>query len=292
MAKGRRLNVLVATDGSVGARAALATTLKFPWPAGTRAFGVVAGAAPVATKLPAMMWTALNADQERIAAAARRTLGRRWRDTQVSVVKQPPVPGIMSEARRRRASIIVVGSHGMGAIGRFLIGSVSRGIVRDVRCSVLVVTRRVPRFARFVVGLDGSANAHRALDFMASLAVPPGGRVDVVRVVEPLNPPSVGLMPSGVQATLRRQVDRLRARALGLARRDAEAAATRLERAGWKARAVVRTGVPLHEVLAAAIRAHCLVVGARGVGGTERLLLGSVAEGVLDRSRVPVVVMR
>jgi nucleotide-binding universal stress UspA family protein len=34
------------------------------------------------------------------------------------------------------------------------------------------------------------------------------------------------------------------------------------------------------------------VVGARGTGGITRLLLGSVAEGVLNRGRLPILVVR
>jgi nucleotide-binding universal stress UspA family protein len=53
-------------------------------------------------------------------------------------------------------------------------------------------------------------------------------------------------------------------------------------------------GVPLGELLAAthATRADVLVLGARGVGGLERLLLGSVAEGALSRSPVSVLIVR
>jgi nucleotide-binding universal stress UspA family protein len=35
-----------------------------------------------------------------------------------------------------------------------------------------------------------------------------------------------------------------------------------------------------------------LVVGARGAGGIERLLLGNVAEGVLDRAPISVLIVR
>jgi nucleotide-binding universal stress UspA family protein len=38
--------------------------------------------------------------------------------------------------------------------------------------------------------------------------------------------------------------------------------------------------------------ADLLVLGARGVGGLERLLLGSVAEGALDHARVSVLIAR
>lgn len=67
-----------------------------------------------------------------------------------------------------------------------------------------------------------------------------------------------------------------------------------LKRAGWRARAVVREGTPLAELLkeAAASRADSLVVGARGTGGLARLLLGSVAEGALEHSPVTVLLVK
>jgi nucleotide-binding universal stress UspA family protein len=57
---------------------------------------------------------------------------------------------------------------------------------------------------------------------------------------------------------------------------------------------VVTTGEPLRDLLASAAtaRAHVVVVGARGVRGVRQLLLGSVAEGVLNRCPVTVLVVR
>lgn len=42
MARVKRFNVAIATDGSPAAKAAVATALQFPWPDGSRAFAVVA----------------------------------------------------------------------------------------------------------------------------------------------------------------------------------------------------------------------------------------------------------
>jgi nucleotide-binding universal stress UspA family protein len=73
-----------------------------------------------------------------------------------------------------------------------------------------------------------------------------------------------------------------------------EGAAVRLGRAGWSARAIVRIGVPLPELLRTVRqeRAGMLAVGARGAGGAVRLLLGSVADGALKQSPVPVLIVR
>jgi nucleotide-binding universal stress UspA family protein len=66
----------------------------------------------------------------------------------------------------------------------------------------------------------------------------------------------------------------------------------RLTRRGWRVTNEVRVGRPLEELLASARDDDVLVVGARGVGAVERLLLGSVAEGLTARSPVPVLVAR
>jgi nucleotide-binding universal stress UspA family protein len=76
--------------------------------------------------------------------------------------------------------------------------------------------------------------------------------------------------------------------------RELNRAAARLTRAGWQARTVLANGEPLRELLAciARVQPQLLVVGARGASGVRHLLLGSVAEGALNRSPVPVLVAR
>ena len=71
-------------------------------------------------------------------------------------------------------------------------------------------------------------------------------------------------------------------------------AAAELERSGWRTRTQLRTGEPLRELLAVVGSAdpQLVVVGARGTSGMSQLLLGSVAEGVLNRSPVPVLLAR
>jgi nucleotide-binding universal stress UspA family protein len=57
-----------------------------------------------------------------------------------------PGEAIVSAAEAEGADLIVVGSHGRGTVGRFLVGSVSDFIVRHASCPVLVVrSEPVPR---------------------------------------------------------------------------------------------------------------------------------------------------
>ena len=54
----------------------------------------------------------------------------------------PVVDIIMQEAEKFNADLIVVGSHGGGAIERFLLGSVSQAVALHAKCSVEIVRNR------------------------------------------------------------------------------------------------------------------------------------------------------
>lgn len=288
------LSVLVATDGSRHARAAVATTLAFPWPADTRVNGVVALRTASTRGRPRYVVEAFERAFARVARASRQALARRWPDADVAIVDARPRDAILAEAQRRRAAVIVLGSRGHGVFRRIVLGSVSRGVLRGARCPVLVVRRRPREIRRFVIGIDGSRGARRATRFVAGLIPPRAGRVVLVGVVEPHTILSMGLMPTAVRAALRAEEREVEAARMAKARVELEAAAGDLRRTGWTVETTVRSGAPLHELLGAvdAARGDVLVVGARGAGRVERLLLGSVAEGALNQARVPVLVVK
>jgi nucleotide-binding universal stress UspA family protein len=238
-----------------------------------------------------ILLAALDRAADAAAESARRTLSRRWSQVEAVVLDKAPVEAILDEAARFAASVIVLGWRGHGAVRRFLMGSVSRGIVRNAKCAVLVV-RRSLRVRRIVVGLDGSPTAKRALAFVAGLVPPTDGRVILVTAVIMMPAPSRALVPGA--AAVASEVKRTNARREKAAMRELNRAAARLARAGWQTRTVRTRGEPLRDLLGtvASGRAHLLVVGARGTSGLDRLLLGSVAEGALDRSLVPVLIAR
>jgi nucleotide-binding universal stress UspA family protein len=288
----RSFPVLVATDGSPQARAAIRAATAFPWPRGSQGHGVVARGTPVLTEASPAVWDALQQVAQTEARRAERELRRRWPDAEVVVTDAPPVPGILSRAKKLRAGAIVLGSRGLGAVGRFLLGSVSRSCVREATSPVLVVrgSARAPR--RFLLGVDGSPHARRAAALVGSLTAPRGGEVRLLSVIEPVRLPNTALLPARVRAVVTGEAADLEKERLAAARRHLETARQQLARAGWRVRAEVRTGRPLEELLDASRNADVLVVGARGVGGVERLLLGSVAEGAVSRAQVPVLVVR
>ena len=54
-------------------------------------------------------------------------------------IQGPIVEKILSEAAEQKAELIVIGSHGHGAIYDLLVGSVTHGVIKEARCPVVVV---------------------------------------------------------------------------------------------------------------------------------------------------------
>jgi nucleotide-binding universal stress UspA family protein len=294
-AKGRRqkpFRVLVATDGSLAATAATVTTLRFPWPEGTQASGIVAKFAGAGVSRSILL-SALDQTADFAREAAERTLARRFPDAEVRLADAAPAAAIVAEAARRKADVIVMGWRGHGAMRRLLAGSVSRAVVRDAPCSVLVVRRALRQMQRVVVGIDGSPHATRALALLARLPAD-GGRVSLVMAIETMKTPTQSLLDPGTRATVAREVKRINQARRTEARRALNAAAATLTRAGWKVDVTVTDQSPVNALLdkTRSTKADLLVVGAKGVTGLRRLLLGSVAEAVLDRSSVAVLISR
>jgi nucleotide-binding universal stress UspA family protein len=152
----------------------------------------------------------------------------------------------------------------------------------------------VASFRRVVVGVDGSPHSRRAVRFLTRIEPARGGRVSVVRVVEPVRVPSMPLVPAPIRAQIAGQAEAVNRTHVATARRQVEAAAAVLAKAGWRARGVVRTGLPLAEILAAvrAERADLLVLGARGAGAVTHFLLGSVAEAAVKQAPVEVLIVK
>jgi len=286
MAKAKILRVLVATDGSSHARAAVNLAMKFPWPVRTRV-RVVSARRHNAEYRRSILLTALDRSADAAAESARRTLARRWPDVEVAVVDHAPAAAILAEAGRFSADVIVMGWRGHGPVRRSLMGSVSRAVVRGARCSVLV-GRRGLRVRRIVLGLN---MAKRAVALLENLQPPPDGRVILLTAVEAMTVPAHSLIRAGAVA---REVKGINAALAKSAHQELQRTAARLKRAGWRTQTVLTTGEALNDLLGTVgkSRAQLLVVGARGSNAVRHLLLGSVADGALNRSPVPVLIAR
>lgn len=149
-------------------------------------------------------------------------------------------------------------------------------------------------FRSVVLGVDDSSHSRRAAAFLARLVPGARGRVTAIRVLEPMRPPSLALLPAAVRDRIAHEFAQEERAARAQAQRSLAATARDLAAGGWRVDTVVRVGIPLTELLDAVRRegADLLVLGARGASGLERLILGSTAEGALKRAAVPVLIVK
>ena len=285
--------ILAGVDGSTQARAALAALLRGPWPDDARVRVVVARRLR-GPHQRSILLSALDRGAQDAAERAKRTLAERWPDTDAVVVDKAPGAGLLTEARKFRADVIAMGWRGYGPARGLLMGSVSREVVREATCAVLLVRRAPVRIRKIVLAVDGSAHAARAVDLVARLTPPPGGQVTLVQIVQHITSAPRGPSFGGIRATIAAEVRRINAERSKAARKALQETAQRLHGSGWRTRTVVKSGEPLRELMRAAnsSAAHLIVIGARGTSGIRHLVLGSVADGVLSRSPVPVLLAR
>jgi nucleotide-binding universal stress UspA family protein len=145
-------------------------------------------------------------------------------------------------------------------------------------------------YARILAGVDGSTQAEHALRHAAGLAKALGAELRIVHVVD------MGVLPLAPELAL--DVDRLAKARRADGEKLLAAALEQARAAGATAQArLLETGTPAQPIAAVLVEAAAswpadlVVLGARGRGGLERLLLGSVADGVARRSAVPVVLV-
>ena len=119
--------IVVATDGSSQARAAITSVLTAPWPAETHVRAVIArrSRAPYGRSI---LLSALDESADEGAGRARRTLARRWPGAEAVVVDKAAVEGILHEAERFRADLVAVGWRGHGTAREMA------GTTRPQRC--------------------------------------------------------------------------------------------------------------------------------------------------------------
>lgn len=184
------------------------------------------------------------------------------------------------------ASVVVLGSQGHGAIQGLVVGSVSQHVARHASCPVVVVREPARAEAtQVVVGTDGSDEAAPALEWAFAYAAATGAELTAIygfqtsasspAVLSGYIPTNVGDEIAVAEGMLADALAPLTARYPGVAVRQ-EAI-------------TVPASVALTD---ASDTAALVVVGSRGRGAFEGMLLGSVSQSLLHRARCSVAVVR
>lgn len=198
---------------------------------------------------------------------------------------------IVTAADEWDADLVVVGHHGRGLVGRHVLGSTARAVLRHASCDVLVVPDLTPprhEMARVCVATDFYGPSEAAAKTARELATAKGAELLAAHVIDADLWVSVGYEDSAVGADghVDRQVVMENVREM---LRDFNKKIL-----GGEAREVLAQGRPAEQLadLAQAEGVDLLVTGTHGAGRLERWMLGSVAESIVEAAACPVLVVK
>jgi nucleotide-binding universal stress UspA family protein len=287
------MNVLVATDGSKYGRWAMKWVANLPLvePIQVMALHVVDIAAlrapflaqPVIAgteryikeeiqRMEARSGKALKEAKQQLASLNLRGTARK---------EQGAVAPTILKRAPKREGLLVVGSQGLDALDRFMLGSVSTNLIHHATCPVLVIKGEAAPLRQITLATDGSDSSAKALAFVLSKFRPDvsagnGGRASIhVSVIH--------VMPLVKYPGLKKAGDKI-----------LEQSVRKLVEAGFAAEPVRRFGKPAEEIMKAASKEHAdlIVMGAQGLGAVARFLIGSVSTRVVQHASCAVLVVR
>lgn len=205
---------------------------------------------------------------------------------------------LLNCAREWQADLIVVGSHGHTALGRFVLGSVSQKLLTEASTSVHI-GRSTPGTGksgeRILIGVDGSSGALAAVRAVAKRHWTEGSELRIVVADDVMrgNPiwlliPPIREFVKEVEAEERTQAEQFAIAAVkelreGLGERKVTVSS------------VVVSGDPKKVLIehAEEFGADCIFTGATGFSSRlERVILGSVSAAVAARAHCSVEVVR
>lgn len=276
--------VLVGYDGSAGAKraldvaAALADSMRAP-------LRILFAQGPIPAELDAT--PALREAVDKLAHEASTRVQQNHPALAVSTqIEWGAARKALLEASRD-ARVTVVGHRGHGPLKSVLLGSVSGAVAAHAEGPVLVVPDRDPNdTGTVVVGVDGSEESLHAARY--AIAFADGRPVTLLHAWQPLATTHPALGPYGAMVMTDPESDEAEHRAL------LDKLVERVSRENPEAQV---SGSLVHDSPAIALgrasdEADLLVVSTRGHGGFSGLLLGSVAQSVVQTSACPVLVTR
>jgi nucleotide-binding universal stress UspA family protein len=294
-------NVLVPIDGSEQAMAALPYAAALATPGTTitlvgvlpdtaEALGRGGELAASGEPLPGDGAYLARGELEQVATGLRET----GHTVETVVMAGDPAANILEAANGVGASMIVMTTHGRGAFGRLLHGSVADTVARDAIVPVMVVRSNVPTkgpvgITRLVVPVDGSPLAEESLPVASSIARRLGTPIYLIRVVNPIDllPPAIGMaeaVPAEVYTETEAEIEK-----------DAhdylDREAKKLRDQGLTVTTRVLTGPPATSIIEATQLGDVVVITSRERTGVLRWLMGSVTEQLVREDQSPVILV-
>lgn len=291
-------NFLIATDGSAGSEKAVRVGLELAARVGAKAeiINVLEhGEEPADPGLRTRLTMLRDIDRHHGKLALEQATALAQKLGVACKTLQPTgLPEQVIVQKAPNFDLVVLGTHGRSGLRRWIMGSVAEAVLSRSPSPVMVVHEayeppvlqpEAALYKHLLVAIDGSLCSQQATNYGLRLAQALGAEVTFLSVVSALTRPQGAGLPLSQALSLVEEDAQTQAEAL------LEQAQTQAQQAGVNAQVKLMQGRPVETIVQQALLHDLLVMGTHGRTGLDKLMMGSVAEGVVRRSQKPVVVV-
>jgi nucleotide-binding universal stress UspA family protein len=200
-------------------------------------------------------------------------------------------------AKEKHADLVVSSTHGRSGLKRFMLGSVTERLIRSLPCPVLSVhgkeiefsdiEKQEIRFRKILVGCDFSADSNLAFQYALSLAQEFQSELHLAHIIEPPVYRDQFEAAAEVGEKLRQDLrEQLNHKLVDMVSEEALIWCT--------PKTILMAGSPQEELIKYALLndIDLIVLGVRGHGLAETLLMGSTTDRVVRKASCPVLSVR
>jgi nucleotide-binding universal stress UspA family protein len=181
--------ILVGVDGSPNASIAAAWAVKIGHLTNTPVEALIAWTEPRSPFLDRVDEYVAGMNHQMAEEALTSLHNAGVSDVTITAAEGPVTQVLLTAAEHQNASMVVVGTRGLGLLPSLLLGSISRNLLFTTDRPLVVVPRESsldpPELTRVLVGVDCSPIAHRVLSWAASFCDSAGVPATVVRCTDP-----------------------------------------------------------------------------------------------------------
>jgi len=305
------MKILLATDGSDSANTAIDYLLTFPLPPGSEFILMTViekeiyhskKKTELSTEQLEMLEQTkrmLKDNARQLLDAAKERLAAAGLNCSSLIRAGHPSREVVRIAKKRDVDLVVVGSHGLGGIKRFLLGSVSDQVLAYAPCSVLIVrpltmgadNTEAPQAGtvqthRWLLSYDDSPSAKQAVDFCRALPLDPATEITLLTVL-----PLMTLYRQDIKQRLSwvwQEKKKSAQKALEHLVHDTQWASQRISTRLLEAPDVSQAILEQAEQN----QSDLIVLGHKGKGAIQKFLLGSVTRRIAHHAPCSVLAVR
>jgi len=198
-----------------------------------------------------------------------------------------PAEVILDVARGKKADLIVLGTYGRKGLNRFLMGSVTSGVIAEAQTDVLVVkkpcTECTGEYKSILVPFDGSDFSKRALGRACELSKVDKSAVTVLYVIPRYEEMIDFYRTDSIRKSLMQEAEKIIGAAKEFASGQGTTVLTQISEGHASDTITETVKEKKHDLI---------VMGSHGYRGVNKAIMGSTTERVITNAACPILVVR